>query len=85
LTASTLSNLLLLGDVDIQNALFYLCLNLVGFGVFGQQKRLLELLIGELATEIASVLLAFLVIGLLLHFDVQIIVRIHMDLEVFFV
>jgi len=31
------------------------------------------------------VLLAFLVIGLLLHFDVQIIVCIHMDLEVFFV
>ena len=84
--------LLLLRDMDVQDALLHLGLDLVGFGVVRQQERLLELLVGELAAEVTAVLLPltavllpFLLLGLLLHLDVQVVVGIDVDLEVLLV
>ena len=76
---------LFLGQMNVQNALFYLCLNLFGIYVVGQKQGLLEFLVGEFAAQVASVFLTFLGLGFLLHFDVQIVLVIYVDLEVILV
>ena len=42
-----LLGLFLLGDMDVQHAVFHLGFDLLGLGILRQQERLLELLVGE--------------------------------------
>ena len=77
-----LLGVLLLRDMDVQHSIFYLGFDLVSLGILRQQECLLELLVGEFAAEVLAVLLALLVLGLLLHFDVQVVVGVDVDLEV---
>ena len=75
----------LLGEMHVQDAFVNVGLNFIGINVVGEKQRLLEFLVGEFAAEVAAVVLAFLVIGLLFHLDVEISVGIDVDPEVFFV
>ena len=80
-----LLNLFLLGKAYVQDTFFNFCLNLIGIYVVGKEEGLLEFLVGEFAAQVAAVLLFFLVLALLFHFDVEVVLFIYMYLEVFLV
>ena len=64
--------------------MLHLGFNLLGLGILREHEHLLEFLVGEFAAEVATVMLFLVVFGLLFHVDYQVVVLVHMDLEVFF-
>ncbi len=77
-----LLDLFALWEMDVQDSVLHASFNLFLIHIVGQEKGLGELLVGEFATEIPAVLLAFLVLGLLFHSDLEVALIVDMDLEV---
>ena len=75
--------LLEFGEMDVEDAVLHLGFDGVGVHVVRKDEALLELLVGEFAAEIAAVLLAFLVLRLLFHLDMEATLVVHVDVEVF--
>ena len=80
-----INDLLSLGKMNVQDSFLDAGLDLFGIHIIREQKGLLEFFVGELAAQIPAVLLAFFILGLLFHLDMQIVVVVDMDFEVLFI
>ena len=70
-------------QADVEDAVFDVGFDLFGIDIVRKQQGLLEFLVGEFTAQVAAVVFVGFVLGFLFHFDMEVVLLIDMDLEIF--